>query len=297
MQEYAYSQRRMGTDATVTVVTDSEIVAHSITTKAFADISKAEQQFSRFIPKSELSQLNTEGTLIVSETFMAVLKKALTLHQLTAGAYNPLLQIAQQGYRQNYTRITDTVQTASLTPYNLTLSDLFYDNETREVRLAPTQQLDFGGMLKGYLSEQIASTIMSLYPACTGTIINLGGDLHTEGLDENGLPFTFFITNPITDTETPVTLTNTSLVTSGTYKRHWQTSLGPRHHILSADGLTNPVSPVVSATVLYPDGAVAEAFAKYLLITHPTHLDTKLLPAGLQYHLVLTDGSNITTII
>jgi len=294
MQEYAYQQHHMGTDVTVSLVTDAEIIANRIAAEVFTHIVSAEQTFSRFIPTSELSQLNAGGTLIVSEFFMTVLEKALALHQQTAGAYNPLIQVARQGYQESYPLISEATQTASSAPYNHTVSDLFYDTTTREIRLAPTQQLDFGGILKGYLAEEIASSVMTTYPTCTGTIINIGGDLHTKGLDEDSQPFIFSILNPITSEEITLSFTNTSLVTSGTYKRHWQTTLGPRHHILSADGLTNPLSPVVSASVVYQDGAVAEAFAKYLLITIPTHIDTKLLPIGLQYHLVLKDGSNLT---
>lgn len=291
MQEYAYNQRHMGTDVIVTFVTESEITARHIADEVFLSIKNAEQTFSRFIPDNELSRLNAAGTLVVSEIFMKVLEKAVAIHHQTSGVFNPLIQVAQQGYTENYADIIGTTKTASTTPYNLTISDLTYDTTTREVHLAPTQQLDFGGMLKGFLAEVLAKSVIQSYPTCTGTIINIGGDIHTRGLDEHGQPFTFFITNPITHAQTPLTIKNTSLVTSGTYKRHWKTTLGPRHHIIGSDGITNPASPVVSASVLYEDGAVAEAFAKYVLIINPTHIDTTLLPTGLQYYLVLKDGS------
>jgi FAD:protein FMN transferase len=291
MQEYAYSQRHMDTDVTITFVTDEELLANNIAAEVFATVAKYEQIFSRFLPTSELARLNVQSTLVVSDIFMKVLEKALAVHRQTGGVFNPLIQVVKQGYIDDYTTINDAIQTATSVPYNHDVNDIFYDTTTREVRLAPTQQLDFGGILKGYLAEQIAHTIMAAYPTCSGTIINIGGDLHTRGLDEHNQPFTFFISNPVSKVQTPITIKDTSLVTSGTYKRHWQTDLGPRHHIIGEDGLTNPTSPVISASVVYEDGAAAEAFAKYLLITYGTHFDSKLLPEGLQYHLVLEDGS------
>jgi len=65
------------------------------------------------------------------------------------------------------------------------------------IHLNEGQQLDYGGFLKGYLAELIAKNIMKYSSNIIGVIVNLGGDIHTEGLDKNGNKFIFNIYNPI----------------------------------------------------------------------------------------------------
>ena len=120
--------------------------------------------------------------------------------------------------------------------------------------------------MKGYLSEIIAKKIKLYSEKIIGVIINIGGDIYTEGLDENGNKFTFNIYNPILEGKgISVTLYNQSLATSGTYKRTWLRFGEKTHHILDISGKKNPESNVVSASVIHTDGATAEAYAKVFL--------------------------------
>jgi FAD:protein FMN transferase len=297
MQEYAFRERHMGTDVAIILITESETEARKIATSTFTKIAAAEQVFSRFLPSSELFKLNTLGALTVSNQFIEVLETAIDLSYQTKGIFNPLIQIAKAGYVTDFTKIKDSVQEKQSEKYNLDLSAIKIDKLTNLVSLDLNQQLDFGGILKGYLADKLANEIMTYEKGCTGVVVNIGGDLHTQGYDAEGRLFTFNLFNPVTDSEFELPLLNTSLITSGIYKRHWQTDTGPQHHILSADGINNPDSPVVSASVIYKNGANAEAFAKYLIATDPPQIDKKTLPENLVYYLVLKDGSTINTTV
>ncbi len=297
MQEYAFRERHMGTEVAIILITESETEARKIATDTFTKIAALEQVFSRFLPNSELSKLNTLGTLTVSSQFIEVLKTAINLSRQTGGSFNPLIQVAKAGYKDDFTKLKDAVQEKHSEKYNLDLSAIKIDDTTNLVSLDIDQQLDFGGILKGYLADKLANEIIASKKGCTGVVVNIGGDLHTEGHDAEGKLFTFNLFNPVTESEFELPLLNTSLVTSGIYKRQWQTKTGPQHHILSADGINNPASPVVSASVIHKNGAAAEAWAKYLLATDPPQLDKKILPEDLTYYLVLKDGSTINTTI
>lgn len=283
----------MGTEVAISIVTELESEATAIASHTFAEIAEAEAIFSRFQPESELSQLNRLKILTVSSIFIDVLKKAIDLHTMTNQAFNPLVQVARLGYQANFEQIKVQDQIADKSPYNLDVSLISLNETSRTVSLAEDQELDFGGILKGYLADKLAREIIKNNPSCHGVIINIGGDIHTEGYEANGDPFTFYLFNPISKTETPIALINTSLVSSGTYKRKWLTNEGPRHHIVAPDGISNPESDVVSASVIYEDGATAEAFAKYLLINGPDSIDQKLLPEDMLYSLTLKSGLTI----
>ena len=295
MQEYSYAERHMGTDVALSFVTPTATLAETIAEDVFATINAYEQRFSRFLPDSELSILNETQNMQVSPTFYTVLDKTYELYDRTNGIYNPLVQVARQGYRKDFDEIKAEggTMTADRTTYDIDLKNIERDPHTRRITLHEGQALDFGGMLKGYLAGQLSHHVRAAYPACTGCIINLGGDLATYGHDPHGNTFTCYVHNPVTDEEVPITLQDSCLVTSGTYKRTWRTNMGTVHHILTTDGVNNPDTPYISASVVHSDGALAEAYAKVLLVDGPAGIDPAL---QLRFILVTQTGEIINNL-
>ena len=287
----------MGTDVSVSVVTQTEVLGKQIADEAFAVISDYEQKFSRFIPTSELSSLNASSSSVVSDEFFAVLKCSRELYRETQGAFNPLVQITRHGYSVDYAEIDESMREQNTDTYNTNFNSVVTDAKTKTVTLQSNQRLDFNGMLKGYLATKLAHELKEKYPDCQGLIINIGGDLHTIGLDEDGKVFVFKLYNPITKTETPIHLTNTALVTSGIYHRMWQTKTGEKHHILDATGMKNPTSDIVSASVIYKDGAVAEAYATLFVVKGFEEAKTIIDTTSCTYWLVQSDGEVLTNIL
>ena len=271
MYEYEYNQKLMGTEVSVSIVTTSSTLADQVGKYVLSEISKYEDIFSRFKSGSELSKLNQQKSLVASDDFIEVLQSSYHLYKDTKGAFNPLLDISRQGYGQDFSVITQSVQSEKVDSYNIDFDAVVINLSNNQVTLQSDQNLDFGGFLKGYVAEKIARDIVGSHAALQGVIINIGGDLHTRGVDVDGDPFVFSIYNPVLKSEREVALQDKSLATSGTYKRQWQTASGNRHHILDADGLTGPAINIVSASVVHEQGAVAEAFTKVLLINGPEH--------------------------
>lgn len=297
MQEFAYTQKHMGTDISVSVVTLSESLAKTVAEEAFEVIADYEQRFSRFLPTSELSQLNSSGDLIVSEGFFEVFTRSYELYLKTGKAFNPLLQIARQGYDANYSDISDAPRTTVNDSYNTDFTKIKRNETTKRVVLQPGQKLDFGGVLKGYLATKLSKELKNKHPDCAGLIVNIGGDLHTIGHDEHDKPFIFNLYNPVTKEELPIPLTNTSLVTSGTYKRTWNTSTGPRHHILAPDGINNPNTDILSVSIIHEDGATAEAYATLFIVRDLTEVQKIINVNNFNYFIVKNDGTTLTNII
>jgi len=297
MNEYSFTERHMGTDTTLSFVCEENSVATSLSKKIFDTVQKYEQEFSRFLPNSSLSQLNRNGSKKVSSQFLDVLEKSIKLHHLTHKAFNPLVQVKRLGYDQPFAALP-TINNITAGWYNTNINDISIKKETSIVTLAPKQQLDFGGILKGYLAAELAEQAMQ-HQDCSGCIINLGGDLATRGRDELHKPFIFMLYNPITGIETPVTLTDTSLATSGTYARQWQTSQGTRHHIINTTTKQNPESELVAVSIIHKDGATTEAMTK-LFFAHGVSVAMELLPPDThqyQYFCVTKNGTELTNIV
>lgn len=290
MQEFEFNEYIMGTDLSVSIITKKASQAKTLFEASLARLQEYEQQFSRFLPTSELSRLNTERTLIVSPFFLELILIARTLYEKTGGYFNPLLQIDRFGYSETYEEVKQMQQTKNLTPYSIDFSLVTIDTDTRRISLARDERLDFGGFLKGHLAEMEAKRIYEEGLSVRGVIVNIGGDIHTRGVDEQEKPFVFEIKNPIHETPIAIVLQNQSLATSGTYNRTWIADMTPMHHILARDGTQNPESDIVSASVIHEHGADAEAYAKTLLSLSPTMLEN-MIQEQLTFVTIKKDGT------
>lgn len=283
MNEYSYTEKHMGTTVSLSFVCPNQEMADEIATKTFTTIKEYEQRFSRFLPGSELTTINQSGSGLVSPEFSNVLKRSLELADLTGSVFNPLVQVSTIGYEETYTKLSSSVKPLTDHSYSTDLNLIKFNNTTNELTLGQGQKLDFGGILKGYLAKLLADHIITTYPKCAGCIINIGGDIATRGTDEFHETFIFFLYNPITGEEIPVALKDTSLATSGTYSRHWQTDQGVMHHIVDSQSQKNPQQDIVATSIIAKDGALTEALAKLFLIKGSKEATEVVAPKKYQY--------------
>lgn len=287
-KEYEFKDRIMGTDFIVSLVTDDEKKALSGYAQARATAEAYERRFSRFLADSELEQLNTDKDAVVSDVFWKVFLVADRLHKETNSVFNPLVQIAQHGYSKTFDRMEKDVRSNAAICYDVDWSGITANGADHRICLRPDQKLDFGGFLKGYVAEEIASQLKYSF---SGIIINIGGDIFTHGTDEHDQPFAFSIWNPVTRQEFGhLLLKNEAVATSGTYKRRWYRNGRETTHIIDAATKDNPVTDLVSATVIAPHGHVAEAYAT-VAICLGLEAAAKLLDrARLRYVLIAANG-------
>lgn len=295
--EYEYTGKAMGTDFSIALVSDSDTLMQTVAQEAETMIRAYEARFSRFIPESELSQLNIKKDMVVSDVFLQVTQEAYRNYRRTQGIFNPLVQIERLGYDRDFTKIRTHKKTLPTEPYDIDFSSTRIDTHKKRIVLRDGQKLDFGGFLKGYLAEILCTHITHTYPTISGVIVNIGGDLHTKGLDEKNKPFTFAIYNPVTQKDILVQITNKSLATSGTYQRTWKHANTHIHHFLDPTGLHNPETPYVSASVIYPDGGASEAYAKTLLLLGPEKASILLSNTHMQYVVITHTGDVISNIV
>lgn len=316
MIEYEYGDKVMGTDLTISIVTDSKELADNLAQKALSEIKSYEQKFSRFLPGSELSQLNLKKEMIVSKTFMEVILKAKELFKETDGAFNPLFQVEKLGYTKTFEEIKNTkfnnkqnqnFKKEKPEIYDFDFSKIIIDQNLSKIILSEGQKLDFGGMLKGYLAEKIARKIKNYHAEnfinvesnkkINGVIVNIGGDIHTQGLDSDNQEFIFNIFNPINEQdEILIKLYNESLATSGTYKRAWQNNGLKTHHLLDKTGTKNPESDVVSVSVIHKDGGRADAYTKMFLNLGHEEAVKILGSNGIKFIIIKNNGEIIKKI-
>ena len=295
MREYEYNGKAMGTEFSIAIISDSEELANILATKAIERIHAYEKQFSRFLPTSELSLLNIQKDAIVSENFLEVVQEAYSLYRETQGIFNPLVQIERLGYNTSFDTLNTTEKSESHEPYDIDFTKTLIEPTSHRIVLQEGQKLDFGGFLKGYLAEILATEIKNSSPLIDGAIVNIGGDIHARGLDAHGLKFIFQIYNPVSkESSIEVPLYNASLATSGTYKRAWEKNGTKVHHILNVTGTHNPDTDIISASVIHSRGSTAEAYAKvFLSFGEERALQT--LPSTSLTYLLIKNNGEVTT--
>jgi len=294
IEEFEYIGKAMGTEYSIAIVCESRALADNMYGIAKNMIEEYESRFSRFLPTSELSTLNETKNMIVSKSFFTVTTRAYELYKETKGVFNPLFSVAKLGYTKDYKQLGNEISQEE-SQYNIDFSSVLMDSKTRRIQLKENQSLDYGGFLKGYISEIIAQRIKLHSGSILGVIVNIGGDLHTEGLDKDGNKFVFNIYNPVPGGENvSISLYNQSLATSGTYKRTWFKSGEKVHHILDITGKKNPETDVTSSSVIHTDGAISEAYAKvFLSMDYKDALELAKF-RSIYYVIIKNDGKIIT---
>lgn len=290
MKELDYEKRVMGSEANISIVAGDRATADATATTLFEIAEREEARFSRFQEGSELSRVNRERSAEVSKEFMEVLLLGRELYRATEGAFNPLVDISRFGYDADIALVKglDRAGKSESIPYSIDMEAITIDQVAMTVSLREGQNLDFGGYVKGHTAEKMATVDSQ----CQGILVNLGGDIYARGLDVEGKPFVFSVDDPTgADTDLSFFATNAGIATSGSYNRHWKHRGTPFFHILDTSGVRNPMTEIISATVIARTGAESDAYATAALVLGADAGEKILERKGCEYCFIRTDGS------
>ena len=226
-----------------------------------------EQTLSRFLPESELSQLNAHaGTaMAVSDLLYTVLATALSAAQATQGVYDPALleQLVQLGYDRTF----DDLPAVSFDPIipgepgggwrGIRVNPIY-----RHVTLPIGIKLDFGGIAKGMAVDAALEQLRlsGISPA----LVNAGGDLAVLGLPPAAEQWPIAV--PGRERYWTIPLHSGAVATSGIAHRHWWQGQTLRHHLLDPRTGLPAQSDLWSVTVVADRCEQAEVAAKVAFI-------------------------------
>lgn len=258
MKEYQYSARMMGTELDVSIIAEEDPTQEYMKVEGL--FHSYEKKYSRFLETSELSLLNKNKEIFATEEWFEILEEAKRLYEYSDHIFNPLCSPSYFGYTKSFDSIKEgEVLKMSPVEANTDFSGIIIDQKKQCIRLQENQYLDFGGFLKGYVSD-VACKMLSKYP---GNIINLGGDISSWGNDVDGKEFIFSIAHPFEVEKDIGTLElhNMSLATSSTLKRNWKIGSHSHNHIIDPRTFQSTKSPIASISVVASSGSYADALA------------------------------------
>ncbi len=265
--------RVMGTDARVLVVGGRPGLA----ARAMTRLADLERRWSRFVPTSELSELNRcAGTPVhVSAETSALVARAVAAWRATGGAFDPT--VVDAVVRLGYDTDLDEVQarppaTAVARPPVPApgCGGIELDPAGSTVMLPSGVRLDPGGIGKGLAGDLVVGELLAAGAA--GAMVDVGGDVVVAGDGPAGAGWTIGIDHPARPgvVAATVTLRAGAVATSTTARRTWL--LGDRwvHHLV--DPATGDLLPPGAATVVAGAGWWAEVLTKAVLVHGPAAL-------------------------
>ncbi len=254
-------------------------------------------RFSRFLPESELSQLNRDPRREVPvRMLMARFAHAVhTAGALTDGLVDATLldDIESAGYTNELPAPIPLAEALALAPTRAHAGGsagegwraIEVDLDAHIVTRPPGLKLDSGGLAKGLFADALAELLAS-HPSFA---INCAGDLTIGGSAE--------MTRPI-HVESPFDgrvlhtfeLSHTGVATSGIGRRSWLTEDGkPAHHLLDPATASPAFTGIVQVTALAPSALMAEIQAKAAILSGPDSARAWLPHGGV---IVFDDGSH-----
>jgi thiamine biosynthesis lipoprotein len=243
------------------------------------------QSFSRFIPDSELSLLNSDPrrkvpvTPLMARFAIGVLEAAT----MTGGLVDATLleEVESAGYESDLTRgvslrkLLDLAPRRSAAAVNTTARwrEIDVDLVSNTVTRPPGLKLDSGGLAKGLFADTLAEALEDH----SAFAVNCAGDLRIGGTE--ALKRSIKVESPFDGSVHTFELARTGVATSGIGRRSWINRDGrPAHHLLDPATGRPAFTGIVQVTALAPSALLAEIHAKAAILSGP-----RLAPARLPH--------------
>jgi thiamine biosynthesis lipoprotein len=245
-------------------------------------IDECEQRFSRFLPASELSDLNRSAGhwIQISDDLMDLLQLSMKYYTETNGIFDPsiLSDLKRIGYdrsmeqiRAHETRLSPDVSIRTSRP---AFDEIRFDPANNRVRLPRDMEIDLGGIAKGWIVEKAAQLLNRYVAACGG--VSAGGDIQFIGRPLDGMDWDVYLEDPRSPTQTLAQLhiSSGAVATSSIMKRTWSQGEKVRHHLI--DPRTGEPAQTDWLSVITPSVIDAEVYAKAILIAGAKDLHSLL---------------------
>jgi thiamine biosynthesis lipoprotein len=257
-------------NTTIMLAAEGELAIEGMqVTKGFID--DCEQRFSRFLPASELTELNRSagGWITVSADLMEMLQLAMKYHAETDGIFDPT--ILRDLKRVGYDRSMDDIRkdgANALDPTRTSMPafrEIELNIDERFVRLPLGMEIDLAGIAKGWIVQRAAQLLNQYVPVCG---VSAGGDIQFIGQPSDGMDWDVYLEDPRDSMSTIAQLhiSSGAVATSSIMKRSWIQGQLVRHHLIDPRTGEPAQTPWLSATVICSNIIDADVYAKTLLI-------------------------------
>ena len=236
--------------------------------QAQAEIERLDALLSTGSPESEVSRLNAQGSLILSQDTGDLFREALALAQDTDGLFDitvyPVVKL-WGFYDKAYHVPTDSELSSAMALVGY--QRVSYDAGTRTAALGEGQSIDLGGIGKGYTSQRVTDILKAA--GIKSAMVSLGGNVQCLGSKPDGTAWNIGIRDPWNSQSgiyCAVSITDKAVITSGGYERFFEQDGKTYLHILDPRTGYPAESGLSSVSIVTSDGTLGDGLSTALYI-------------------------------
>lgn len=233
---------------------------------AVQEVQRLDKLLSTGNTSSEISGLNRSGSGEISEDTAELFRRGMDIYEKTDGLFDftiyPLMEL--WGFPSKEYHVPTKGELKEALPLVDASKVSFTENE---VHLGEGQQVDFGGIAKGYTSGRVME-IYREYGVSSG-MVSLGGNVQVYRRRPDGSLWRIGIRDPEggpEDMAAMVEVEDCAVVTSGGYERYFEEDGNTYIHILDPKTGYPAEGDLASVTVISGDGTLADALSTSLYI-------------------------------
>lgn len=287
--------RAMGCSVEVELVGDEDSVLVTGLAVARQSIAELERCWSRFLPDSDISRLNSaQGAMVsVQPATIDLLQSMVDGFAATEGCFDPTLlaPLVALGYDASWSDAGMRTSVPAGSAWRGDIRSVAVDRAASVAQLPSGTVLDAGGIGKGLAADRVVARLLA--SGVGGAMVSIGGDLRVAGTGPNSGSWLIGVADASDHTSEVayLALADAGVATSGTRRRAWRDSNNNEvHHLLDPATGRPTARDVVQATVVAGTAAWAEVYSKLLMVRGADALET-LNEAGLGARVVDSDES------
>lgn len=234
-------------------------------------LQEVDESFSTFNPQSIVSQINQNKKVKTNDMFEELFDLAHEVSEATNGAFDitvaPLVNLWGFGF-QNSSEVTPAM-VDSLLPL-VDYQGVTLQKHSLQKR-HPAMMLDFSAIAKGYACDIVASLLEQR--SVNNYMIEIGGEIRAKGQNPEKKDWTLGIEKPIDDTiphqsqlQATLSLPQMAVATSGNYRNFYYKDGKKYAHTISPSTGYPVNHQFLSATVVAPTCAMADAYATAFMV-------------------------------
>lgn len=236
-----------------------------------ATLQRVDESLSAFNPESTLSKINDGSSALTDEMLHEVLSRSLEVSRSTSGAFDvtvmPLVNVWGFGFKKGGMPTPSEVD--SICKFvGFELISLKGDSL---VKKDSRVMIDCGAIAKGYGVDCVARMLRK--HGVRNYMIEIGGEVVTKGKNPTGEKWRIGVSKPIEgsdplggELQKVLELTDRAVATSGNYRNFYVKDGHKYAHTIDPRTGMPVAHSLLSATVMAPDCATADAYATAFMV-------------------------------
>lgn len=247
------------------------LYSQDLKAKIEAELHRIDASLSMFNPQSTISLINKGESNTADSMLAEVLQLSYTVNRATDGAFDPTVAplVNAWGFGFKDGQLPDSTQVDSLLCL-VGLSSIHFE-EGKITKDNPLSILDMSAIAKGYGVDRIAQLLRRY--SITNFMVEIGGEVVAEGINEKGSPWRIGINRPNEDStscnaelQDIVSLSGHAIATSGNYRNFYVQDGKKIAHTINPKTGYPAQQDILSSTVMAPSCAEADAFATAFMV-------------------------------